>query len=106
MRWTSTAAVITMAATILSGCETTSPQVAALQDNNTCRMYGIKPGTQLFITCMMQQSGQREQRRAAQNQAIATAFVGAAVVGVAAAAASSGPYYRPYYRCGYYRCWY
>jgi hypothetical protein len=97
-----------VAATALSGCETTSPQVAAQQDSNTCLMYGIKPGTQLWITCMTQQSNQRTQRQVAQNQAVAAAFVGAAVLGVAAVAVSnSGPYYHhPRYRCGYYRCYY
>jgi hypothetical protein len=57
-------------------------------------MYGIKPGTQLWITCNTQQSNQRTQRQVAQNQAVAAAFVGAAVLGVAAVAVSnSGPYY-------------
>lgn len=99
------AALMAPAFLAAAGCETTDPQVAAQQDSNTCLMYGIKPGTQLWLTCMTQKSSERTQRQVAQNQAVAAAFVGAAVIGVAAAAASSGPYYhRPYY-CGRYRCY-
>ena len=108
MKRTGVASVL-LPAVLATACQSTVPPAVALQqDRNKCTMYGITPGTQLFATCMMQQESDRENRRVANNQAMAGAFLGAAVLGVAAvAAANSGPYYgyRPRYYCGVYRCW-
>jgi hypothetical protein len=66
----------------LVGCQTDQEQMAAFKaradavDDQTCRGYGAKPGTDIYIQCRMQ----RQQSRDAGDSAIAAAAASAPVI--------------------------
>ncbi|MFD1945073.1 lipoprotein [Paradevosia shaoguanensis] len=45
---------IASACLLLAGCQTTSPEVRAAQNQASCQGYGFKPGTDAYASCMMQ----------------------------------------------------
>ena len=52
-----------LAVFVLSGCVTTQEQ--ATIDDDTCRSFGAKPGTDAYVQCRVAQQQQRTQIRAA-----------------------------------------
>jgi hypothetical protein len=59
-------------------------------DDQTCRGYGAKPGTDIYIQCRMQ----RQQSRDAGDSAIAAAAVGAPAITNSSVPASDAPVLR------------
>jgi hypothetical protein len=67
----------------LAGCMTAAEQqtearAVAMRDDSTCRGYGAKPGSQVYVQCRMNISNQRgaaERQEAANDTAIGTALI-------------------------------
>lgn len=75
-------AAILSAALSLTGCASQAElqaqaRAVAMQDDATCRGYGAKPGSPIYVQCRMQVAGRRETIEAAesmQDDAIAAAM--------------------------------
>lgn len=80
----------------LAGCVTDQERMAEAkarndaQDDQTCRGYGAKPGTDIYIQCRMQ----RQQTRDAGDNAIAAAAAGAPIITNNSVPASDAPVLR------------
>jgi hypothetical protein len=84
----------------LAGCMTDEERIAefkarnAVPDDQTCRSYGARPGTDIYIQCRMQ----RQQTRDAGDNAVAAAAAARPVIN-GAVPPSDAPVLRPPITC-------
>jgi Holliday junction resolvasome RuvABC endonuclease subunit len=62
------ALIVLLSATALTGCQTA--QYTAAQDNDACRSYGARPGSDVYVNCRVAMASQRRQQQDAAADAM------------------------------------